>query len=70
MEDLKKKGIYEENPIVREKCLGCGKRIPPDDPGTALFMCPNCDKGVIIRCSSCRKRAVVVECPNCGFEYP
>lgn len=67
---LSERGIHEEDPILRRECSGCGQKAPPDDPGVVIFLCPNCGKGLIVRCSSCRKRAQVIKCPVCGFRYP
>jgi len=53
----------------RLKCNSCGKEII-NDKGSVQFNCPNCGKGIIIRCRHCREIAAKYKCPICGFEGP
>ena len=51
------------------KCTSCNRSIV-NDSGLARFMCPSCLKYELVRCKSCRNKAVKYNCPNCGFEGP
>ncbi|RLG70727.1 MAG: RNA-binding protein [Candidatus Iainarchaeum archaeon] len=48
-------------------CTSCNKEVITD---YVKFKCPNCGKGVIIRCLTCRDSARLYKCPECGFEGP
>jgi len=50
-------------------CSSCKRTISPDEK-PVIFMCPNCGKVEIIRCSKCRKQGVKYVCPVCGFVGP
>ena len=50
-------------------CSSCKKRIA-NNTGVVKFMCPECGKEEIIRCTSCRKNAAKYKCSNCGFIGP
>ncbi|HLC47454.1 MAG TPA: zinc finger domain-containing protein [Candidatus Norongarragalinales archaeon] len=47
-------------------CSSCG-RMAAD---ATVFPCPNCEKGKIARCKSCRENANKYACRECGFEGP
>jgi Zn-ribbon RNA-binding protein len=38
--------------------------------GSVRFVCPNCGKSEIIRCSDCRMNVIKYTCPSCEFEGP
>ncbi|MGC8983117.1 MAG: zinc finger domain-containing protein [Desulfurococcaceae archaeon] len=50
-------------------CNSCKRPFIPGEYGTE-FVCPNCGRSVIRRCSRCRKLSVSYECPSCGFRGP
>ena len=50
-------------------CLSCKFRVV-NDKGGVNFLCPNCGKYEIVRCSKCRVNAAKYNCPNCGFIGP
>ncbi|MAG08751.1 RNA-binding protein [Candidatus Woesearchaeota archaeon] len=50
-------------------CSSCKKRIT-NQPGTAIFNCPDCGKFEIIRCKHCREIAAKYTCASCGFTGP
>ncbi len=52
-----------------KKCASCKKEIT-NDQGAVNFMCPNCGKYEIIRCTHCRTLSAKYKCPECGFEGP
>lgn len=54
---------------MKKKCISCGKDISVVK-NSAIFDCPKCDKGEIVRCGDCRKIATKYKCPECGFEGP
>ncbi len=55
--------------MVDVKCLSCKRRIT-NVKGTAMFKCPSCLKYEIVRCTSCREKAVRYRCPECSFSGP
>lgn len=50
-------------------CSSCKKDVG-SDTGTAIFLCPNCGKTEVVRCSHCRKLAARYTCAECGFSGP
>ncbi|MBN2014215.1 MAG: DUF1610 domain-containing protein [Candidatus Altiarchaeota archaeon] len=50
-----------------KKCTSCGTEA---DKGHTEFKCPNCGKGLIVRCSSCRTLGAKYRCSECEFEGP
>ncbi len=67
MSENKELSIYEA--ATMRVCSSCGRVIPPDDK-PVVFLCPNCGKIEILRCSKCRKQSVRYTCPVCGFKGP
>ena len=51
------------------KCTSCGKDIRAKD-NFVRFLCPNCGKAEIIRCSTCKALSRKYKCPSCGFVGP
>ncbi len=47
-------------------CSSCGRAS--DD--ATVFPCPECEKGKIIRCKSCKENSVKYVCRECKFEGP
>ena len=62
--------VVEPRFITMPRCNSCNKVIHPRDISTIAFICANCGKGIIIRCSKCRKIGNTAKCPVCGYEYP
>jgi len=58
-----------KNAIRGARCVSCGTSIV-NDIGAVKFLCPNCGKYPIIRCSKCRKIVTKYKCPGCEFEGP
>jgi len=54
---------------MADKCSSCKKTLI-NTQGSVKFTCPNCGKGVIIRCKHCREIAAKYECSECGFTGP
>ena len=52
-----------------KKCSSCNVNTA-NDAGAVRFLCPNCGKYEIIRCSPCRKNVTKYKCPECQFEGP
>jgi len=50
-------------------CISTKKRID-NDPGAAVFSCPQCGKFEFVRSSFARKNAIKFTCPNCEFAGP
>jgi hypothetical protein len=50
-------------------CVSCKKEIE-NLSKASKFMCPNCGKKEIIRCSECREKIIKYVCEECGFEGP
>lgn len=50
-------------------CSSC-KLSVKNDTGSTTFICPNCGKEEIIRCSHCRKISARYECTKCKFSGP
>jgi len=55
--------------MKKEACISCGKETI-NMRGTARFLCPNCSKTEMIRCSHCREVAAKYTCSSCGFLGP
>jgi predicted RNA-binding Zn-ribbon protein involved in translation (DUF1610 family) len=57
--------------MVKEEliCTSCKVKLV-SATGVVKFKCPSCNKQDIIRCSSCRKKAIKYVCSNCSFEGP
>lgn len=53
----------------KQICNSCKMDIS-NNPGSALFLCPNCGKYKIIRCKHCREIVAKYKCPECGFIGP
>ncbi len=53
----------------QKSCISCKKRVANDN-GSVEFVCPQCKKYPIIRCSKCREIVAKFKCPECGFEGP
>lgn len=53
----------------KKVCSSCKKEIA-NDAGSAVFKCPKCSKGEVVRCKHCREIAVKYVCTECGFEGP
>ncbi|OYT31213.1 RNA-binding protein [Candidatus Woesearchaeota archaeon ex4484_78] len=51
------------------QCTSCKKDVT-NEKGVVRFLCPNCGKYEIVRCVSCRKKAIKYTCPECGFTGP
>ena len=47
-------------------CTICGRQ----SNDLAEFSCPDCGKGKIARCKSCRENMNRYACKECGFEGP
>jgi len=62
--------IAEPRFVATPRCVACNKVIHPRDTTTIAFICPNCGKGIIIRCAKCRTIGNKARCPVCGYEYP
>lgn len=54
---------------MEKQCTSCKVRITNKD-GSVTFMCPNCGKTEIVRCTECRKLATKYKCAECGFTGP
>ena len=52
-----------------QKCNSCKVKVVSMHDAVK-FICPNCGKKEIIRCSHCRRVAAKYKCPECGFEGP
>ena len=50
-------------------CLSCKKKVV-NDKGHARFLCPQCSKYEIVRCTNCRAKAANYSCPECSFTGP
>ncbi len=50
-------------------CISCKRKIM-NFIGSVKFVCPNCGKSEIIRCSDCRMNVIKYTCPSCEFEGP
>jgi predicted RNA-binding Zn-ribbon protein involved in translation (DUF1610 family) len=53
----------------KKQCTSCKTNIV-NAVGAAVFKCPKCGKGDIVRCKHCREIAAKYKCPECGFEGP
>ncbi|MCD6226365.1 MAG: DUF1610 domain-containing protein [Candidatus Aenigmarchaeota archaeon] len=51
------------------KCTSCDINLLGDDK-FVRFMCPNCGKEEIFRCSRCRIFSNPYVCKKCGFQGP
>ncbi len=65
-----RRSIFEPRFILMPRCSSCNKVVHPRDISVVVFQCPNCGKGIIIRCSKCRQMANIAKCSVCGYEYP
>jgi len=50
-------------------CSSCKKKVA-NDKGSVCFICPNCNKFEIVRCTNCRSNATKYTCSECGFVGP
>ncbi|MEX2689735.1 MAG: zinc finger domain-containing protein [Candidatus Njordarchaeia archaeon] len=69
-ESRDRKSCSEPRLIELPRCTACGKVIHPTDRGAIAIPCPNCGKGIIVRCSDCRTIGNIAKCPICGYEFP
>ena len=51
------------------KCTSCKVSIT-NLAGSVRFICPNCGKIEIVRCSHCREIGAKYKCKGCSFEGP
>ncbi|HLD00768.1 MAG TPA: zinc finger domain-containing protein [Candidatus Nanoarchaeia archaeon] len=50
-------------------CNSCKKKIV-NDPGSVTFKCPKCGQYDIVRCKTCRVKAIKYKCPGCNLIGP
>jgi len=65
-----RRSVVEPRFIETPRCTSCNRVVHPRDNSVMAFICPNCGKGIIIRCSKCRRIGNTAKCPVCGYEYP
>ncbi|HLD43733.1 MAG TPA: zinc finger domain-containing protein [Candidatus Nanoarchaeia archaeon] len=54
---------------MEEICNSCKKKVTSNE-GFTHFLCPECGKTKIIRCTHCRSMAAQYLCHACGFAGP
>lgn len=57
----------KETEVLR--CTSCNVHIQAKG-NFVKFMCPACNKQLIVRCKNCKDASVLYKCKNCGFEGP
>ena len=65
-----RKAISDPRYLELPRCSACGKVIHPRDISATALICPNCGKGIIIRCQKCRRLGNIATCEICGYEFP
>lgn len=51
------------------KCSTCGVEVTTKK-NFVKFMCPNCGKELIVRCSTCKAMSNKYTCPGCNWTGP